>query len=35
MTKKPFDPGECGDDLLDHAVGEIFLLGIAADAQRD
>jgi len=21
---------ECGDDLLDHAVGEIFLLGVAA-----
>jgi hypothetical protein len=26
----PADAGECRDDLLDHAVGEIFLLRIAA-----
>jgi hypothetical protein len=27
--EEPTDAGECGDDLLDHAVGEIFLLRIA------
>ncbi len=29
--KEPADAGECGDDLLDHAVGEILLLRVAAD----
>src|SRR5262249_23716855 len=28
--EEPPDAGECGDDLLDHAVREIFLLGVAA-----
>jgi hypothetical protein len=28
--KEPADAGECCDDLLDHAVGEIFLLWVAA-----
>ena len=28
--KQPADAGEGGDDLLDHAVGKIFLLRIAA-----
>src|ERR1700730_11468703 len=28
--EEPPDARECRDDLLDHAVGEIFLLGIAA-----
>ena len=28
--KQPADAGERGDDLLDHAVGEVFLLRIAA-----
>ena len=28
--EQPADAGERGDDLLDHAVDEIFLLGIAA-----
>jgi hypothetical protein len=28
--EQPADAGERGDDLLDHAVGEIFLLGITA-----
>jgi hypothetical protein len=28
--EQPADPAERGDDLLDHAVGEIFLLRIAA-----
>jgi len=28
--EKPADAGQCGDDLLDHAVGEIFLLRVAA-----
>src|SRR5215831_4204699 len=28
--EEPADAGERGDDLLDHAVGEIFLLGVAA-----
>ena len=29
--KKPADARECRNDLFDHAVGEIFLLRIAAD----
>src|SRR5262245_45181294 len=29
--KEPGNTGERGYDLLDHAVGEIFLLGIAAE----
>src|SRR5690348_2245863 len=28
--KEPFDPRESGNDFLDHAISEIFLLGIAA-----
>ena len=28
--EEPADAGKRGDDLLDHAVGEVFLLGIAA-----
>ena len=28
--EQPFDPRQAGDDVLDHAVGEIFLLRIAA-----
>jgi hypothetical protein len=28
--KQPFDPRQAGDDVLDHAVGEIFLLRVAA-----
>ena len=28
--EKPFDARKAGDDVLDHAVGEIFLFGIAA-----
>jgi hypothetical protein len=28
--EEPADAGERGDDLFDHAVGEIFLLGVAA-----
>src|SRR6516164_750975 len=28
--KEPADPGERGDDLLDHAVAKVFLLGVAA-----
>src|SRR6516164_403727 len=28
--EEPFDPGESGDDLFDHAVGKIFLLWIPA-----
>jgi hypothetical protein len=27
--EQPADAGEGGDDLLDHAVGKIFLLGVA------
>ena len=27
--EQPADAGERGDDLLDHAVGEIFLLRVA------
>ena len=29
--EKPADAAERGDDLLDHAVGEIFLLGVAGE----
>src|SRR6516162_10677760 len=29
--EEPTDAGERGDDLLDHAVGEVFLLWIAAE----
>src|SRR5262249_39768632 len=29
-NEEPADAGECGDDLLDHAVGEILLLRISA-----
>src|SRR5882724_4275163 len=28
--EEPADTGECRDDLLDHSVGEIFLLRVAA-----
>src|SRR5439155_537520 len=28
--EQPIDPRQAGDDILDHAVGEILLLGIAA-----
>lgn len=28
------DPGECGRDLLKHAVNEIFLLGVARDVRE-
>src|SRR5438477_7324794 len=28
--EQPFEPRERGDDLLDHAVRKIFLLGVAA-----
>src|SRR5262249_37488169 len=28
--EEPFDPRKRSDDLLDHAVGKIFLLGVAA-----
>src|SRR6266404_4808572 len=28
--EEPADAGEGGDDLLDHAVGEIFLFGVTA-----
>ena len=28
--EEPADARECGDDLLDHAVGEVFLFRIAA-----
>jgi hypothetical protein len=31
---KPADAGEGGGDLLDHAVGEILLLGIAAQIEE-
>jgi len=27
-NEHPFDPRESSDDLLDHSIGEIFLLGI-------
>ena len=29
--EEPSDAGERSDDFLDHAVGEILLLGVAAD----
>ena len=28
--KKPLDPREAGNDLVDHAVGEVVLLGVSA-----
>jgi hypothetical protein len=28
--EEPADAGQAGDNVLDHAVGEIFLLGVAA-----
>ena len=28
-NEEPLDPGKSGNDVFDHAVGEIFLLGIA------
>jgi hypothetical protein len=30
MTKEPRQPRDCRRDLLDHAVDEILLLGVAA-----
>src|SRR6516225_1506439 len=32
--EQPADAGEGGDDLLDHAVREIFLVGIAAQVRK-
>src|SRR5262249_5940952 len=32
--EEPADAGECSDDLLDYAVGEIFLLWIAAHVDK-
>src|SRR6516165_3841106 len=32
--KEPADAAECGDDLLDHAVGEVFLFRVAAHVRE-
>jgi hypothetical protein len=32
--EQPPDTGERADDFLDHAVGEIFLLGVAAEIRK-
>src|SRR5581483_4931937 len=29
--EQPVDPRQTGDDVLDHTIGEVFLIGIAAD----